>query len=118
MSAPAAWTTKTNNRIAAGNFRATGGNFRVPAMWEPVREQALCHDMNRNRLSRTDGTTMKLQQAEDVIVHNLIDALSQLHSDLDRIELWTAALDCFQRPAPDYQASDDYLLPSHKDARR
>jgi hypothetical protein len=57
---------------------------------------------------------MKPEQAEDVIVRNLVEALDRLHHDLDRIELWTAALNCFRHPAPDYQASSDYLLPVRK----
>ncbi len=36
------------------------------------------------------------EQTEDMIVRNLIEALSRLHHDLDRVELWTAALRCFQ----------------------
>jgi hypothetical protein len=40
------------------------------------------------------------EQTEDVIVRNLIEALSRLHHDLDRVELWTAALRCFQHAAP------------------
>jgi hypothetical protein len=55
---------------------------------------------------------MKPEQAEDVIVRNLIEELNRLQHDLDRIEMWTAALDCFRRPAPTYQASNDYLLPA------
>jgi hypothetical protein len=57
---------------------------------------------------------MEAEQAEDVIVRNLIEALNRLQHDLDRIELWTEALDCFQHPAPDYQASNDYLLPARR----
>ena len=49
--------------------------------------------------------------AEDVIVHNLIDALERLREDLDNVELWAAALGYFQHPVPDYQPRDDYLLP-------
>jgi hypothetical protein len=51
-------------------------------------------------------------QAEDLIVRNLVEALDQLHQDLDRVELWTAALGCFQRPVPDYQPGERYLLQS------
>ena len=58
--------------------------------------------------------SVKLEQAEDVIIRNLIEALNGLHRDLDRIELWTAALDCLHDPAPEYQASNDYLLPARK----
>lgn len=49
---------------------------------------------------------------EDAIVRNLIDALQRLHDDLDRVELWTAALSQFQQPAPDYEPGKDYLLPT------
>jgi hypothetical protein len=54
------------------------------------------------------------EQTEDMIVRNLIEALSRLHHDLDRVELWTAALRCFQHPAPEYQPGNDYLLPTRK----
>jgi hypothetical protein len=50
-------------------------------------------------------------QAEDVIVHNLIDALERLREELDRVELWAAALGHFQQPIPDYQPRNDYTLP-------
>jgi hypothetical protein len=52
------------------------------------------------------------QAAEDMIVRNLVEALEQLHADLDRVELWTAALDCFQRPVPEYGAGERHLLSS------
>jgi hypothetical protein len=48
---------------------------------------------------------------EDVIVQNLIEALEQLRADLDKVELWTAALRSFQTPVPDYQPADKYILP-------
>jgi hypothetical protein len=54
------------------------------------------------------------EPAEDMIVRNLIEALDRLHDDLDRVELWTAALGCFQSPAPEYPAGDHYLLPPCK----
>jgi hypothetical protein len=50
-------------------------------------------------------------QAEDVIVHNLIDALERLREELDRVELWAGALGHFQDPIPDYQPRNDYILP-------
>jgi hypothetical protein len=34
-----------------------------------------------------------------------------LHEDLDRVELWTAALGYFQSPVPEYRPNDRYLLP-------
>jgi len=46
-----------------------------------------------------------------VIVQNLVEALEQLRKDLDRVELWAAALRCFQAPIPDYQPADRYVLP-------
>ncbi len=51
-----------------------------------------------------------LERAEDIAVRNLIEALDRLHQDLDRVELWTAALGSFQNPAPEYQPSERYLL--------
>jgi hypothetical protein len=52
------------------------------------------------------------EQAEDMIVRNLVEALERLQQDLDRVELWTAALGCFQSPVPDYRQGDKYLLPA------
>ncbi len=51
-----------------------------------------------------------VEPAENVIVRNLIEALEQLHEDLDRVELWTQALGCFQTAVPDYQPNDQYVL--------
>jgi hypothetical protein len=59
-----------------------------------------------------------LERAEDVAVRNLLDALEHLHRDLERVELWTAALGSFTRPAPEYQPGERYLLrPSAKSAK-
>jgi len=55
------------------------------------------------------------EQAEDKIVRNLTAAIEQLHVDLDRVELWTAALGYFQRPVPEYRPADQYLLPLKRD---
>jgi hypothetical protein len=52
------------------------------------------------------------EPAEDLIVHNLIDALERLRDDLDKVELWTAALGQFQHPVPDYQPGNAHMLPS------
>jgi hypothetical protein len=52
------------------------------------------------------------EQAEGKIVRNLVEALERLHEDLDRVELWTAALNSFQRPVPDYKPREQYLLGS------
>lgn len=53
-------------------------------------------------------------QAEAKIVRNLFEALERLHEDLDKVELWTAALGYFQRPVPEYHPGDHYLLPTHR----
>jgi hypothetical protein len=53
-----------------------------------------------------------LERAEDIAVRNLLEALERLHQDLDRVELWTNALESFQSPAPEYQPGDRYLLGS------
>lgn len=50
------------------------------------------------------------EQAEDLIVRNLVEALDRLHQDLDRVELWTTALGSFQRSVPEYQPGEHYLL--------
>jgi hypothetical protein len=57
-----------------------------------------------------------LERAEDMIVHNLIEALNRLHDDLDRVELWTAALSSFQNCAPEYRPGGEYLLPAREPA--
>ena len=54
------------------------------------------------------------EQVEEMIVRNLIEALNRLHEDLDRVELWTAALQGFRHPAPEYGPADQYLLPTRK----
>jgi hypothetical protein len=56
------------------------------------------------------------EQAEDMIVRNLIEALNPLHDDLNRVELWTAALSSFQLAAPEYRPDSEYLLPPRKAA--
>jgi len=55
---------------------------------------------------------MNREPAEDTIVDNLLEALESLRTDLDRVELWAEALGCFQRPIPEYQPGDQYLLPA------
>jgi hypothetical protein len=54
------------------------------------------------------------EHAEDMIVRNLMKALDRLRDDLDRVELWTAALGDFQKPVPEYQPRNEYLLPIGK----
>jgi hypothetical protein len=54
--------------------------------------------------------------AEDLIVSNLMETVHRLHADLDRIEFWTAALAAFQASVPPYQASTEYLLPPRNPA--
>jgi len=54
------------------------------------------------------------EQAEDLIVRNLVEALNRLRDDLDRVEFWTAALSSFQQPDHDYRPDSEYLLSSRK----
>jgi hypothetical protein len=56
--------------------------------------------------------------AEDMIVHNLIEALEHLRQDLDRLELWAAALGQFRRPVPDYEPGNQYILPPAREPAR
>lgn len=60
------------------------------------------------------------EPANDTIFVHLVESLERLHEDLDKVELWLGALSCFQKPVPDYQPSDRYLLPpaSQRDAPR
>jgi hypothetical protein len=51
------------------------------------------------------------EMAEEKIVRNLAQAMARLNEDLDKVELWTAALGYFQTPVPDYRPGDQYLLP-------
>jgi hypothetical protein len=57
---------------------------------------------------RTETMT---RTAEEKIVRNLAKALERVSEDLDKVELWTAALGYFQTPVPDYQPGDRFLLP-------
>jgi hypothetical protein len=57
-------------------------------------------------------------EAEDLIVRNLMETVHRLHVDLDRIAFWTAALAAFQAPVPHYQPSTEFLLPARKPATR
>lgn len=50
------------------------------------------------------------EPAADAIVRNLIEAVERLRTDLDRMELWAAALDRFQHPIPDYHSGEQHLL--------
>jgi hypothetical protein len=59
------------------------------------------------------------EMAEEKIVRNLAQAMERLNEDLDKVELWTAALGYFQTPVPEYRPGDQYLLPARpRDARR
>jgi hypothetical protein len=51
------------------------------------------------------------ENADDLIVRDLMATVHRLHADLDRVEFWTAALAAFQAPVPRYPAASDYLLP-------
>ena len=53
----------------------------------------------------------------DAIVRNLIESLERLRQDLDRMELWTAALDRFQHPIPEYRPRDQHLLGQQSNGR-
>jgi hypothetical protein len=58
------------------------------------------------------------EPAEDMIVHNLIEALEHLREDLNRVELWAAALGQFQTAVPEYAPGNQYLLPKAQDRKR
>jgi hypothetical protein len=58
------------------------------------------------------------ETAEDLVVRNLIETLNRIHADLERIELFMAALACFQEAVPQYEPGGDYRLPPGKQAAR
>jgi hypothetical protein len=55
--------------------------------------------------------------AEEMIVANLIEALDRLREDLNKVELWAAALGEFRAPVPDYEPSERYRLRPVSDER-
>ena len=57
------------------------------------------------------------EPAEDVIIRNLIESLERLRSDIDRMELWAAALGSFRQPTPEYRPSDRHILKPSDDRR-
>ncbi len=57
------------------------------------------------------------EPAEDMIIRNLIESLERLRSDIDRMELWAAALGSFRHPAPEYQPNDRHLLKPSENQR-
>jgi hypothetical protein len=50
------------------------------------------------------------------IARNLDDAIHRLDADLERVEIWTAALAAFLKPIPGYDADPRFLLPGAKSA--
>ena len=51
-----------------------------------------------------------MEPANDTILIHLMESIERLHRDLDKVELWLGALNCFQKPVPDYQPNNRYLL--------
>jgi glycerate kinase len=49
---------------------------------------------------------MMRERQEEVVIPNMVEVLDNLDDDLDRMELWTAALSCFQHRAPEYQPNN------------
>lgn len=84
--------------------------------WNQSAKEALNYTGSRNVDRGTRPNNMP-EPAEDQIVRNLAKAIERLHEDLDRVELWTEALNCFQRPVPDYQSGERYLLPTRPQRR-
>ena len=58
------------------------------------------------------------EMAEDMIIHNLIEALEHLREDLERVELWAAALGQFRAPVPKYEPGNQYILPPAREPAR
>jgi hypothetical protein len=45
------------------------------------------------------------------ITRNLDEAIDRLDQDLERVEIWTAALTAFLEPIPGYDSNSRFLLP-------
>lgn len=59
-----------------------------------------------------------IEPAGEKIVRNLQQAVRRLQDDIDRVELWAGALDCFAKPIPDYDHGQTrFDLPSRTTAR-
>jgi hypothetical protein len=52
-----------------------------------------------------------MEMTERKIVGDLAEASQRMNDDLDKVEMWTAALGYFQMPVPEYRPGDRYLLP-------
>jgi hypothetical protein len=53
------------------------------------------------------------------IARNLDDAIHRLNQDLERVEIWTAALSAFLEAVPDYDSLDhEFLLPRAESGTR
>ena len=48
---------------------------------------------------------MRVETGIERVRCELIRALDQTRADLDRVEIWTAAMSAFSRPVPDYEPS-------------
>jgi len=46
----------------------------------------------------------------DRISERLQESLARLREDIDRVELWAGALECFSRPIPEYDAARRHRL--------
>jgi hypothetical protein len=51
------------------------------------------------------------------IAKNLDEAIHRLDADLERVEIWTAALAAFLEPIPDYDLNPRFLLPGTESRR-
>jgi hypothetical protein len=40
---------------------------------------------------------------QEVIAKHLCEAIDRLQKDIEQVELWAAALNCFAQPVPDYE---------------
>jgi hypothetical protein len=52
---------------------------------------------------------MPAEAAGERIVRNLQDAIERLQDDVERVELWAGALNCFARPVPEYDPTQSNL---------
>ena len=71
-------------------------DFASPKMRGTMARAGSCaHE--RQHMTREQAIIAVPDTAEDLVVRNLIEALNRIHADLERIEVWTAALPVFKR---------------------
>jgi hypothetical protein len=57
-------------------------------------------------------------RGQEVIAQHLSEAIERLQKDIEQVEVWAIALNCFAQPIPDYEPDDRYRLSLKADRER